>query len=83
MVERARLTWACDAANEISTTHRRSICFYEHDAGFPMQRHTNGQYAAARKNTVFTVKSVSTVGNCSSPLLESLASPATTLTTLR
>ncbi|GAA5855142.1 hypothetical protein JCM9279_001967 [Rhodotorula babjevae] len=50
-------------SNEISTTHRRSVCLFEHDAGYPIQRHTNGQYASATRNTVFTLKSVSTVGN--------------------
>ncbi|GJN93972.1 hypothetical protein Rhopal_007035-T1 [Rhodotorula paludigena] len=50
-------------ANELSTTHRNSICFFEQDVGFPMQRHTNGVYASATKNIAFTMKHVSTVGN--------------------
>ncbi|BGP51602.1 hypothetical protein JCM10450v2_007552 [Rhodotorula kratochvilovae] len=50
-------------SNEVSTTHRKSICFYETDVGYPMQRHTNGQYASATKNIAFVMKSVSTVGN--------------------
>ncbi|GAA5820220.1 hypothetical protein JCM3770_006065 [Rhodotorula araucariae] len=50
-------------SNEVSTTHRRSICLYETDAGYPMSRHTNGEYASATRNTAFVLKSVSTVGN--------------------
>ncbi|POY73080.1 hypothetical protein BMF94_3918 [Rhodotorula taiwanensis] len=50
-------------ANEVSTTHRRSICFFEETASFPMQRHANGNYIAATKNVVFKMKSASTVGN--------------------
>ncbi|GAA6059733.1 hypothetical protein JCM10212_000261 [Sporobolomyces blumeae] len=50
-------------ANEISTTHRKSICFYEQDEGYPMQRHANGQYVSATKNIAFKMKSASTVGN--------------------
>ncbi|GJN93983.1 hypothetical protein Rhopal_007046-T1 [Rhodotorula paludigena] len=50
-------------SHEISTIHRRSVCFYEHDVGYPMQRHTNGQYTAVTKNIAFSMKSVSTIGN--------------------
>lgn len=50
-------------ANEVSTTHRKSICFYEQDEGYPMQRHSNGQYVSATKNIAFRMKSASTVGN--------------------
>lgn len=50
-------------ANEVSTTHRRSICFFEETASFPMQRHANGNYIAATKNVVFKMKSASTVGS--------------------
>ncbi|BGP31066.1 hypothetical protein JCM10296v2_002830 [Rhodotorula toruloides] len=50
-------------ANEVATTHRKSICFFEDTESFPIQRHANGQYVAATKNVVFKMKSVSTVGN--------------------
>lgn len=50
-------------ANELSTTHRNSICLFETDAGYPMSRHSSGHYVTATKNTVFTLRSVSTVGN--------------------
>ncbi|GAA6039389.1 hypothetical protein JCM8097_002830 [Rhodosporidiobolus ruineniae] len=50
-------------SNEESRTHKKAICFYETDLGFPMTRHTNGQYASASKNIGFVVKTASTVGN--------------------
>ncbi|GAA5930824.1 uncharacterized protein JCM15063_002470 [Sporobolomyces koalae] len=50
-------------ANEVSTTHRKSLCFFESDEGYPMQRHSNGQYVSATKNIAFKMKSASTVGN--------------------
>ncbi|GAA5982519.1 hypothetical protein JCM5350_006100 [Sporobolomyces pararoseus] len=50
-------------ANEISTTHRKSICFFEHDESYPMQRHSNGQYVSSTKNIAFKMRSASTVGN--------------------
>ncbi|GAA5979366.1 hypothetical protein JCM11641_005014 [Rhodosporidiobolus odoratus] len=50
-------------SNEVSTTHKKAICFYETDMGFPMQRHANGAYLAATKNIAFVMKSASTVGN--------------------
>ncbi|GAA5903080.1 uncharacterized protein JCM6883_002688 [Sporobolomyces salmoneus] len=50
-------------ANEISTTHKNSICFFEHDESYPMQRHANGQYVSSTKNIAFKMRSASTVGN--------------------
>ncbi|GAA6007466.1 hypothetical protein JCM11491_004172 [Sporobolomyces phaffii] len=50
-------------ANEVSTTHRKSICFFESDESYPMQRHANGQYVSATKNIAFRMRSASTVGN--------------------
>ncbi|GAA5845868.1 hypothetical protein JCM3766R1_004638 [Sporobolomyces carnicolor] len=50
-------------ANEVSTTHKKSICFFENDESYPMTRHANGQYVAATKNIAFKMRSASTVGN--------------------
>ncbi|KAF7290310.1 Amine oxidase [Mycena chlorophos] len=50
-------------ASEISTTHRNNICLFESDPGYLMQRHSTSQYLALTKNIVFTIRSVSTVGN--------------------
>ncbi|BGP20022.1 hypothetical protein JCM10213_000596 [Rhodosporidiobolus nylandii] len=50
-------------SNEISSTHKKSICFFEEAQSLPMTRHTNGEYAAATKNIAFKMRSASTVGN--------------------
>ncbi|KAJ7058557.1 copper amine oxidase [Mycena amicta] len=50
-------------AAEISTTHRNNICLFESDPGYLMQRHSTSAYLALTKNIVFTLRSVSTVGN--------------------
>lgn len=49
--------------SETCRTHVNSICLFEYDADYAMQRHTNGQYVSITKNTYFTVRYVSTVGN--------------------
>ncbi|PNS15337.1 Copper amine oxidase 1 [Sphaceloma murrayae] len=49
--------------SETTHTHLNSICLFEYDADFPMQRHSTGSYVSVRKNVYFTVRSVSTVGN--------------------
>ncbi|KAK5165228.1 uncharacterized protein LTR77_009326 [Saxophila tyrrhenica] len=49
--------------DETTHTHINSICFFEFDADYPMQRHSTGTYVANTKNVYFTVRSVSTVGN--------------------
>ncbi|KAF7313195.1 Amine oxidase [Mycena kentingensis (nom. inval.)] len=48
---------------ELSKTHRNNICLFESDPGYLMQRHTTSAYLAVTKNVVFTLRSVSTVGN--------------------
>lgn len=48
---------------ETTHTHINSICFFEYDAEYPMQRHSTGSYVSNTKNIFFTVRSVSTVGN--------------------
>ncbi|KAJ7906597.1 copper amine oxidase, partial [Mycena leptocephala] len=51
-------------AAEISTTHRNNICLFESDPGYLMQRHSAPSFApCVTKNIVFTLRSVSTVGN--------------------
>ena len=49
--------------SEETHTHINSICFFEYDASYPMQRHSTSSYVASTKNVFFTVRSVSTVGN--------------------
>ncbi|KAI0030480.1 copper amine oxidase [Vararia minispora EC-137] len=50
-------------ADEVSTTHLNSICLFEYDTGYLIQRHSNDRYLAVTKNIAFVVRSVSTVGN--------------------
>jgi len=49
--------------DETTHTHINSICLFEFDADFPMQRHSTSKYVAVTKNIYFTVRSVCTVGN--------------------
>ncbi|KAI5363237.1 putative copper amine oxidase [Septoria linicola] len=49
--------------SEETHTHVNSICFFEYNANYPMQRHSTGSYVSNSKNVFFTVRSVSTVGN--------------------
>ncbi|KAK3361962.1 amine oxidase catalytic domain-containing protein [Lasiosphaeria ovina] len=48
---------------ETTHTHVNSICLFEYVADYPIQRHTTNHYTSVTKNTYFTVRSVSTVGN--------------------
>ena len=48
---------------ETTHTHPSSICLFEFDPGYPIQRHTTPTYVAVTKNTMFVVRMVSTVGN--------------------
>ena len=48
---------------EQTRTHPNSICLFEIDPGYPIQRHTGASYVSVTKNIIFTVRSVSTVGN--------------------
>ncbi|KAH9915164.1 copper amine oxidase [Epithele typhae] len=50
-------------ASEISRTHPNSICLFEYDTGYLIQRHSNEAYVSGTKNIAFVVRSVSTVGN--------------------
>jgi primary-amine oxidase len=49
--------------SETTHTHINSVCFFEFDAGYPMQRHSTSSYVSNIKNVQFVVRSVSTVGN--------------------
>ncbi|EAU83093.2 copper amine oxidase [Coprinopsis cinerea okayama7 len=49
--------------NGNTTTNFDSICLFESDAGFPIQRHTTGKMATVTKNIVFNLRFVSTIGN--------------------
>lgn len=57
-------TWHAD---ELSKTHPMSICLFETDMGYLMQRHSSSDYVSATKNIAFVVRSVATVGNCEKP----------------
>lgn len=48
---------------ETTRTHLNSICMYEFDADFPIQRHTSYEYISVTKNTQFSVRTISTIGN--------------------
>ncbi|KAI1868056.1 uncharacterized protein JN550_006544 [Neoarthrinium moseri] len=49
--------------DETTHTHLNSICLFEFTTDYPIQRHSTSAYVSATKNTYFTVRSVSTVGN--------------------
>ncbi|KAF1987640.1 putative membrane copper amine oxidase [Aulographum hederae CBS 113979] len=48
---------------ETTHTHVDSICLFETEANYPIQRHSTSKYVAVTKNIFFTVRSVCTVGN--------------------
>lgn len=50
-------------ADETTHTHPSSICLFEFDSGYPIQRHTSPAYVSITRNIVFVVRSVATVGN--------------------
>ena len=50
-------------AGETTHTHPGSICLFEIDPGYPIQRHTAPTYVSVSKNIAFVVRSISTVGN--------------------
>lgn len=49
--------------SETTHTHLDSICLFETEGNFPIQRHSTSQYVAATKNIFFTIRNVCTVGN--------------------
>lgn len=48
---------------ETTHIHPSSICLFEFDTGYPIQRHTSPAYVSVTKNIAFIVRSMSTVGN--------------------
>ena len=50
-------------AGETTHPHPSSICLFEFDTGYPIQRHTAPTYVSVSKNIVFVVRSIATVGN--------------------
>ncbi|KAK2746498.1 hypothetical protein FQN57_003124 [Myotisia sp. PD_48] len=48
---------------ETTHTHLNSICLFEADTGHAIQRHSSPLSVGVTKNIVFTLRSVSTVGN--------------------
>ena len=49
--------------SETTHVHMNSICMFEYDTGFPIQRHLTATYVSSSKNIEFTVRSIATVGN--------------------
>lgn len=49
---------------ETTRTHLNSICMFEHDPAYPLQRHSTGDYVSVTKNIIFTVRNICTIGNC-------------------
>ena len=49
--------------SETTHIHPSSICMFEYDTNFPIQRHTAPTYVSVTKNIQFVVRSVATVGN--------------------
>lgn len=43
--------------------HVNSICLFEYDADYPIQRHTTADYVSVTKNIYLVVRAISTVGN--------------------
>ncbi|KAF2146772.1 uncharacterized protein K452DRAFT_323862 [Aplosporella prunicola CBS 121167] len=48
---------------ETTHIHINSICMFEQDAGYPIQRHSTSTYVSVTKNIFFTIRNISTVGN--------------------
>ncbi|OJI80543.1 hypothetical protein ASPTUDRAFT_129166 [Aspergillus tubingensis CBS 134.48] len=49
--------------SESTHTHVDSLCLFEYDAEYPIQRHTTPSYVSSTKNIYLTLRSVSTIGN--------------------
>ncbi|KAI2080782.1 hypothetical protein LOZ04_004158 [Ophidiomyces ophidiicola] len=49
--------------DEQTRIHKNSICLFEMDTGHPLQRYASSHTISITKNMVFTVRSVSAVGN--------------------
>lgn len=53
-------TWTSTAG---VTTVPNAICLFEFDNGYPIRRHSAPTYTSVAKNIMFTVRTISTVGN--------------------
>ncbi|PWY75610.1 amine oxidase catalytic domain-containing protein [Aspergillus eucalypticola CBS 122712] len=49
--------------SEATHTHIDSLCLFEYDADYPIQRHTNPSYVSTTKNIYLILRPVSTIGN--------------------
>ena len=49
---------------ETSHVHPSSVCLFEFDQNFPLMRHTTPSYVSVTKNIALTLRSVSTIGEC-------------------
>ncbi|GAQ44944.1 actin binding protein [Aspergillus tubingensis] len=49
--------------SESTHTHVDSLCLFEYDAEYPIQRHTTPSYVSSTKNIYLTLRSVSIIGN--------------------
>ncbi|PYI16855.1 putative membrane copper amine oxidase [Aspergillus violaceofuscus CBS 115571] len=49
--------------SETTHTHIDSLCVFEYDADYPIQRHSTSDYVSSTKNVYLTLRSVSTIGN--------------------
>ncbi|KAG8532817.1 uncharacterized protein KY384_002695 [Bacidia gigantensis] len=50
-------------SGETSHTHPNSICMFEFDTAYPVQRHTTPTYVSVTKNIAFIIRHAATVGN--------------------
>src|ERR1700735_3469456 len=57
--------WDCpESASYIDTPYiQGGICIFEHDAGFPLSRHSGQGYFTVIKNNILVLRPVSTLGN--------------------
>ena len=51
------------SAGETSHVHPSSICIFEFDTGYPIQRHTTESYVSVTKNIALIIRTISTIGN--------------------
>lgn len=49
--------------DETTHTHVNSLCLFEMDPGYPIQRHSTASYVSVTKNIMLVLRTVSTVGN--------------------
>ena len=49
--------------SESTHTHPNSICMFEYDTGYPIQRHLTANYVSVTRNIAFILRSAATLGN--------------------